>query len=84
MPTPRISPDRLAIGLSLAGVILGVLTAIIGRIVGRDLSMHGYVIFVACSLAAVVLGILTRASPLGKTAAITSSVLLVGSILFLK
>lgn len=39
--------------------------------------------FVAFSVAAVVLGILTRASPIGKAALITSSILLVGSLVML-
>lgn len=83
MSQTTLQLDRLAIGLSLAGVILGVLTAVLGRLIGEDLSMHGYAIFAGLSVAAIVLGIVTRTSPLGKTAAITSSVLLVGSLAFL-
>jgi len=72
--------DRLALALSLGGVVLGVLIAIVGRLIRQDLAMHGYGVFVAFSVAAVVLGILTRASPIGKTALITSSIQLVGSL----
>ena len=72
--------DRLALVLSLAGVVLGVLIAIVGRLVEQDCAMQGYGVFVAFSLAAIVLGIKTRASPIGKTALITSSILLIGSI----
>ena len=71
---------RLALALSLGGVVLGVLIAIVGRLIQQDLAMHGYGVFVAFSVAAVVLGIVTRASPLGKTALITSSLLLVASL----
>ena len=57
-----------------------VLIAIVGRLIEQDCAMQGYGVFVAFSLAAIVLGIKTRASPIGKTALITSSILLVGSI----
>ena len=72
--------DRLALGLSLAGVVLGVLIAIVGRLNAQDFAMHGYGVFVAFSVAAIVLGIITRASAIGRTALITSSILLVGSL----
>ena len=75
--------DRLALGLSLAGVVLGVLIAIVGRLNAQDFAMHGYGVFVAFSVAAIVLGIITRASPIGRTALITSSILLVGSLAML-
>ena len=48
--------DRLALVLSLAGVVLGVLIAIVGRLNGQDFAMHGYGVFVAFSVAAIVLG----------------------------
>ena len=72
--------DRLALGLSLAGVVLGVLIAIVGRLNAQDVAMQGYGVFVAFSVAAIVLGIITRASAIGRTALITSSILLVGSL----
>lgn len=65
--------DRLALTLSLIGVILGVIIAIIGRLIEQEFAMHGYGVFVAFSVAAIVLGFLTRASAVGKTAWITSS-----------
>lgn len=79
----RLSLEQMAMVLSLAGVMLGVLTAVLGRMIGEDLSLHGYGIFVGCSIAAVVLGVLTRRSPLGRAAVITSSVLLLGSLTIL-
>ena len=82
MNTPKTSfpLDRLALGLSLAGVVLGVLIAIVGRLNAQDFAMHGYGAFVAFSVVAIVLGIITRASAIGRTALITSSILLVGSL----
>jgi hypothetical protein len=70
------SMDKVALGLCLGGVVLAVFVGMLG---GRG----GYAIFVAFQIAALVLGIVTRASPLGKTAAIASGILLVGSLLSL-
>ena len=75
--------DRLALGLSLAGVVLGVLISIVGWLNGQDFAMHGYGVFVAFSVAAIVLGTITRASAIGRTALITSSILLIGSLAML-
>ena len=75
--------DKLALTLCLGGVLLAVIIAILGKILGQNLTMIAYGVFVAFQIAALVLGIVTRAKPLGKTAAIASSVLLVGSLLFL-
>lgn len=72
--------DRLALLLTLSGVVLGVLIAMVGRMIEENFAMHGYGVFVACSIAAIVLGIITRTSPIGKAALITSSILLVGSL----
>ena len=78
----RRSLDKLALALCLGGVVLAILVAMTGRIFGQNTSMMGYGIFVAFQILAVVLGIITRGTAIGKTAAITSSVLLVGSLLF--
>ncbi len=83
MAKSSLPPDRLALTLTFASVILGVLIWMVGNIFDQNFVMHGYVTFVGLSVAAIVLGIVTRSSPLGKTAAITSSVLLVGSVGFL-
>ena len=72
--------DRVALALSLTGVVLGVIIAIVGRLFEQDFVMHGYGVFVAFSVAAIVLGFLTRASMAGRTALISSSILLVGSL----
>lgn len=75
-----LSLDRLALALSLAGVLLGIAVAMVGRVYEQNFSMHGYGVFVAFSVAAIVLGGITRSSAIGKTALITSSILLIGSI----
>ena len=75
-----LSLDRLALTLSLAGVLLGVAVAMVGRVSEQNFTMHGYGVFVAFSIAAIVLGAITRSSVIGKTALITSSILLIGSI----
>ena len=72
--------DRLALTLSLGGVLLGIAVAMVGRVYEQNFTMHGYGVFVAFSIAAIVLGAITRSSVIGKTALITSSILLVGSI----
>ena len=72
--------DRLALTLSLAGVLFGIAVAMVGRVYEQNFTMHGYGVFVAFSIAAIVLGAITRTSAIGKTALITSSVLLIGSI----
>lgn len=83
MSKSSLQLDRLALTLTLAGVVLGVLIGLLGRIFHQNFVMHGYGTFVGFSIAAIVLGIITRSSPLGKTAAITSSLLLIGSLAFL-
>lgn len=72
--------DRLALTLSLAGVLLGIAVAMVGRVCEQNFTMHGYGVFVAFSIAAIVLGAITRTSANGKTALIISTVLLIGSI----
>ena len=75
-----LSLDRLALTLSLAGVLLGIAVSMVGRVYEQNFTMHGYGVFVAFSIAAIVLGAITRTSVIGKTALITSSILLIGSI----
>jgi hypothetical protein len=75
-----LSLDRLALTLSLAGVLLGIAVAMVGRVYEQNFAMYGYGVFVAFSVAAIVLGAITRSSAIGKTALITSSILLIGSV----
>ena len=79
----RRSLDKLALDLGLGGVVVAILVTMIGRMLGHDLAMMAYGVFVAFQAAAIVLGIITRATPMGKTATITSGVLLVGSVMLL-
>ena len=72
--------DRLALILSLGGVLLGIAVAMIGSMFNHNFTMHGYGVFSAFSVAAIVLGAITRTSAFGKTAMITYSILLVGSL----
>ena len=72
--------DKIALGLTLGGVVLAVAIAILGRLLDENLSGSAFIVFIAFQIAALVLGIITRSTPLGKTAAITSSVLLLGSL----
>ena len=78
-----IPMDKLALAVCLGGVLLALAVAMVGKILDHNFTMIAYGIFVAFQVAALVLGILTRARPMGKTAAFTSGVLLVGSLLFI-
>lgn len=80
--TPK-SMDKIALGLCLGGVVLAIVAAMVGRLLDHNFTMMAYGVFVAFQIAALVLGIVTRTSPLGKAAAITSGILLVGSFLFM-
>ena len=81
--TNQTSMDKAALALCLGGVLVAIAMAMIGRILGHNFSMMAYGIFISFQIAALVLGIVTRSQPLGKTAAITSGVLLMGSLAFL-
>ena len=72
--------DRVALAVSLLGVVLGVIIATVGRLLNEDFATHGYGVFVAFSVAAIVLGILTRTSTIGKPAWITSSILIAWNV----
>jgi hypothetical protein len=80
--TPN-SMAKLAFGLCLGGVILAVAVTIVTKSLGGDGTLMAYCIFAAFQIAALVLGVVTRANPLGKTAAISSAMLLVGSLAFI-
>ena len=75
----QTSMDKVALALCLGGVVVAVAVAMIGSILDLHFTKMAYVIFVAFQIAALVLGIVTRSRPLGKSAAITSGVLLIGS-----
>ena len=75
--------DKLAFGTCLAGIILAAVIAILGKILNQDFSMIAYGTFVGLEVISLVLGIVSRAQPLGKTSAIASGILLIGSVAFL-
>jgi hypothetical protein len=77
--TKQYPMDKLALVLCLGGVLVAAAVAMLGKSLNRDFVMIAYSIFVTFQVAALVLGVVTRATPLGKTAAITAGVLLVGS-----
>lgn len=75
--------DRLALAIGLSGVLVAVLIAAAGKLLGHDFAMPGFGVFAAAQVAAIVLGFITRTSLIGRAAAITSSILLVGGVLFI-
>ena len=70
---------KLALTLSLGGVVLGVGIGMLARLVGQKADMPAFLIFTAVQVAAIVLGLIVRRTPLGKAAAITGAVLAVGA-----
>ena len=75
---PRIGP--IALALSLGGVVLAVGCGLLARRNGYDTDLAAYALFLAFQIAAFILGCVARKAPFGKTAAITSGVLALGSI----
>lgn len=71
---------ELALALSLGGVILAVVIGLLARRSGQNADMAAYLIFISFQVAALVLGIIARRMPLGRTAAITAAVLMIGSL----
>lgn len=72
--------DKLAFALCLGGVVLAVIIAMTGKMLHQNFAMQAHLVFVAFQIAALALGIQSRASKLGKTALITASLLLIGSL----
>ena len=81
--TEKKSLDKMAFGVCIAGIILAAVIAILGRLLNQDYSMIAYGTFVGLEIIAFVLGIVSRAQPLGKASAVASSLLLIGSVAFL-
>jgi len=74
---------KLALALSLGGVILAVAIGVLARLAGYRADMPAYLVFLAFQVAAMVLGLIAWRTPLGKAAAITSVVLAVSSLTLL-
>lgn len=51
--------NRLAVTLTLAGVLLGIAVSVVGRVYEQNFTMHAYGVFVAFSIAAIVLRAIT-------------------------
>jgi hypothetical protein len=51
--------DRLALTLTLAGVLLGISVSMVGRVYEQNFTMHGYSVFIAFSIAAIIRGAIT-------------------------
>jgi len=81
--TDKTWMDKLALGLCVGGVVVAIGVAMLGKILGHNFTMLAYGIFVAFQIVALVLGVITRSKPLGKPAAISSGVLLLGSLFFI-
>jgi hypothetical protein len=75
--------DRLAFTIGLGGVLLAIATALAGSLLHHDWRAPAFLLFAAAQIAAIVLGFLSKNAPLGKAAAITSTLLLAASLLTL-
>jgi len=71
---------KLALMLTLGGVVIAVVIGVLARLTEHNADTSAYLIFLAFQVAAIVLGLITRKSPLGKAAAITAAVLSVGTL----
>ena len=80
-PAKESHLDKLALALSLGGVLLSAAFVVLVPLFSGDFALIALLVFVASQVAALVPGLLTRATLLGKTAVATSSVLLVLSVL---
>lgn len=78
--TETKSLDKLALGICISGVILAVVIAVLGRVLNQDYTMIAYAAFAGLEVIALVLGVVSRAEPLGKASLIASGILLVGSV----
>ncbi len=71
---------ELALALNLGGVVLAIAIGLLARRFGQNADMPAYLIFFCLQIAAIVLGVIARSRPVGKTAAITATLLMVGSL----
>ncbi len=71
---------ELALALSLGGVVLAVVIGLLAEHWDQNADRPACMIFFSFQVAALVLGIIARRMPLGKAAAITATVLMVGSM----
>ncbi len=79
----RENSGAIALALSLGGVLLAALIILGANLLGRNVVMLAYLVFLAFQVAGLFQGIASRQQALGKTACVTSAVLAIGSVLFL-
>lgn len=70
---------RIALLMTVGGVLAWVVIALAGNIMGRNWVMPGYLVFAAAELTAIVLGLMSKDS-LGRGSAIAAGCLVVGSL----
>ena len=74
---------KLALMLTLGGVVIAIVIGMLVRLTGHNADTSAYLIFLSFQVAAIVLGLITRRTPLGKAAAITAGLLSVGTLTLL-
>jgi len=67
---------KLALAVCLGGTLLAVAIGLAEPLIGKDAPIWAFLLFVAFQVAALVLGIITRAQPLGRASAIVSAIFL--------
>jgi high-affinity Fe2+/Pb2+ permease len=67
---------KLALTLSLGGVVGAVAIGMFARWVGQNADQASFLIFAAFQIAAIVLGLVSRRTPLGRASAITATIML--------
>ena len=72
-----------ALTLCLGGLVFAISVGLVARLLHRNADMPAYLIFLGFQVAGFVLGILSRQTGLGKTAAVTSAVLTLVSVALL-
>jgi hypothetical protein len=72
---------KIALGLCLGGILLAGLVAGTARALGHDPEQPAYVLFLACQIAAFVLGVMSWRDPLGKAGAVIAAIVALVSLL---
>jgi hypothetical protein len=86
MSTAENSKRQLGItslSLAIAGVLAAVAVDVVAWWLWNDIHRASYLAFLGFEIAALITGILSWSSPLGKAGALCSATLSVGSLLFL-
>ncbi|MEN6625634.1 MAG: hypothetical protein ABFD69_05325 [Candidatus Sumerlaeia bacterium] len=78
-----MKPGAIAIGISVGGCLLAILTGLLGKWIDYDMSKAAFAVFAGTQVTAFVLGFQNRRDRLGRAASIMSSILLIASLLLL-